>query len=91
VVGETPAEPESQPAAAPGDNPAPFAGNLYRHGLELRVSGSYADLGAYVAALERLRPRLLWSGLELDATRHPKVELKLKLYTLSLEKAWLAL
>lgn len=82
---------EVPPAATePANNPKESQ-RLYRHPMELRLSGSYADITAYVAALERLRPRLLWSGLELDASRHPSIELKLRLYTLSLEKAWLAL
>jgi MSHA biogenesis protein MshJ len=78
---------------APGSNAvqAGVSAALYRHPVELRVGGRYADLVDYVAALEGMRPRLLWDQLELDASRHPDIELRLRLHTLSEEAAWLAL
>jgi MSHA biogenesis protein MshJ len=84
---EPPAAAPAQAAASPADGTQ----HLYRHPVELTVRGSYADLAAYVSALERLRPRLLWRALELDAGRPTGPELRLRLYTLSLDKAWLAL
>lgn len=79
----------TEPAAASASQEESAA--LYRHGVELTVRGSYSELAAYVAELERLPQRLFWQALTMDAQRHPVVELKLKLYTLSLEKSWLAL
>lgn len=65
--------------------------NLWRHGLEIRVAGNYADLLAYVAELERAPQRLLWGGMTLKVTAWPRNELTLTVYTLSRERDWLAL
>jgi MSHA biogenesis protein MshJ len=62
---------------------------IYRHGIEITVSGSYLDLLNYLASLERLPTQLYWSSLELDATHYPRHTMKLVVYTLSLDRAWL--
>jgi MSHA biogenesis protein MshJ len=64
--------------------------NIWRHGLEIRVAGSYADLLAYVAELERAPQRLLMGGMALKVTTWPRSELTLTVYTLSRERDWLA-
>lgn len=64
--------------------------NIWRHGLEVRVSGSYADLLAYVAEMERAPQRLLWGGMAFKVTAWPKSELTITVYTLSRERDWLA-
>lgn len=74
-------------AAAPPDSKT--AGTLYRHGVELNVEGSYADVLAYVQAIEAMPQRVLWGGLQLKVEQHPKVVLTLRLYTLSPDRSWL--
>jgi len=64
---------------------------LYRHGVELTVEGSFADLLAYCRELEALPQRLLWGPMALSATDYPRVQLQLTLYTLSQDKPWLQL
>jgi MSHA biogenesis protein MshJ len=64
--------------------------NIFRHGLEIKVAGSYADLLAYVAELERAPQRLLWGGVSLAVVTYPRSELTLTVYTLSRERDWLA-
>ncbi len=64
--------------------------NIYRHGLEVRLAGSYADLLGYVAELERTPQRLLWGGMALSVTAYPQSELTLTVYTLSRDRDWLA-
>jgi MSHA biogenesis protein MshJ len=78
------------PAIKPPAKPALPERLIYRHGLELTVSGAYLDLLAYVRDLERLPTQLYWGGLELDAAAYPKVSMKLTVYTLSLDRAWLS-
>ena len=63
--------------------------NLFRHGVEIRVEGSYADLTAYLGELERLPQRMLWGRVAVDAEHHPKIVMTLTVYTLSLDKSWL--
>ena len=70
--------------------PAPVSERLiFRHGVEVVVSGPYLDLLAYLAELERLPTQLYWSSLQIDASQYPKNTMKLVVYTLSLDRAWL--
>ena len=78
------------PAATPATAAdAKTAGTLYRHGVELNVEGSYADVLAYVQAIEAMPQRVLWGGMQLKVEQHPKVVLTLRLYTLSQDRSWL--
>jgi MSHA biogenesis protein MshJ len=52
---------------------------LSRRGLELSVSGSYAELVRYVKTLENALPTLRWGTLQLKATKQPP-ELTLQVY-----------
>ncbi|MEW5788422.1 MAG: hypothetical protein AB1899_11275 [Pseudomonadota bacterium] len=84
-------EPLGLAATTPtGIAPAPGAA-LYRHGIRLSVTGDYDTLIRYLARLEELPAGFYWEKAELDASRHPRLELTLTLNTLSLEAAWLRL
>ncbi|WP_310461354.1 hypothetical protein [Sphaerotilus sp.] len=61
---------------------------IYRHGVELTVEGSYADLLDYLHALEASPQRLLWGSLQLKVLQHPQVRLTLRLHTLSTDAHW---
>jgi MSHA biogenesis protein MshJ len=83
----------------PGDTAAPGAGggaafgperNLYKHGFEVTVRGNYLDFIQYLAQLERLPTRMYWSKVTMNADEFPRVTLTATIFTLSLEKAWLA-
>ena len=75
-------------ASAPGARPD--AGTvLYRHGFELALEGSYADLLAYLQALENMPQHVLWGGVQFKVEQHPRALLTLRLYTLSLDRSWL--
>lgn len=63
---------------------------IYRHALELSVSGAYLDLYAYLRQLEALPTRLYWGKAELAAGNYPKVVLKLTVYTLSFDPSWMS-
>jgi MSHA biogenesis protein MshJ len=64
--------------------------NLYKHGVEITLAGSYPALLDYLARLESSPQKVLWGRLDLRVEKHPRSELKLVLYTLSLDPAWLA-
>jgi MSHA biogenesis protein MshJ len=70
------------PASGPG-------GPIYRHGVEITVRGTYLELLAYLRDLEKLPNQMYWGKLELAVAAHPQVTLKLSVYTLSLDLAWL--
>ncbi len=77
--------PASDLAASQG----PAARRVYRHGVELTLSGSYLELYAYLSALERLSTQLYWGKVEMQVSGYPVATLKLTVYTLSFEQAWL--
>lgn len=79
-------------AAKEGEGkPAERSFDLYRHGVEIRVEGSYGQLMAYLAQLEKLPQRLLWGPLSYRVIDYPRAEMTLTVYTLSPDKTWLTL
>lgn len=83
-----PAKPAADKPAAPG-TPSPASGPIYRHGVEITVTGNYLDLLAYLRELEKLPNQMYWGRLDLAVAAYPQVTLKLSVYTLSLDLAWL--
>lgn len=92
-------DPPAASAAGEGEKPAADAakaaaepmpgGNIYKHGVEIRLAGNYQDLLAYVGELENSRQKLLWGNMRLIVKKHPVSELTLIVYTLSLDSTWL--
>lgn len=82
-------------AAKPADEQkrlvSPSAPGLYKHGVELRLEGSYSDLHAWVAQLEAAPQKVLWGDVRFVVVEYPRAVLSLTVYTLSLEKSWLAI
>lgn len=80
---------EKSPAAT--DESSVAEDNIYRHGVEIKISGRYHDLLAYVADLESAPQKLLRDEMRLAVREYPVSELTLRVYTLSLESIWLVL
>lgn len=79
-------------AEGKGTTPAPAQqAGVFRHGVEITVQGSYADLLRYLTAMEASPYRMFWGKADLKTDAYPKATLTLTLYTLSLDKAWLAI
>lgn len=57
---------------------------LSKRGLDLRVSGPYADLVRYVKTLENALPVLRWGTLQLKSEKQPP-ELRLQVYVLGVQ------
>jgi MSHA biogenesis protein MshJ len=66
-------------AGAAGTQPV-----LSRRGLELSVSGSYADMVGYLRTLETALPTLRWGSLEVKATKQ-KPELTLQVFVVGVQ------
>lgn len=81
---ETAGESQTQ-SVQPSSTPPP---PLYAHGVTVQVQGSYALLADYVSRLEHLPWTVRWHSVRIDASRHPRLELTLKLSTLSREPEW---
>lgn len=80
--------PGTASSVAPPASAAALA-NVYKHGVELRLAGSYQGLLDYLAQLENAPQKVLWGRLELKVVQHPRSELVITLYTLSLDTSWL--
>ena len=65
------------------------AAGLYKHAVEIRLEGGYAELVAYLERLEKSPQKLLWNSVTLSAEKHPRLVLTLTVFTLSLDRAWL--
>ena len=63
---------------------------LYRHGVELTLKGSYFELMEYLAELEKLPFTLSWGRVELQVDGYPEVKLTLVAYTFSPQRSLLA-
>lgn len=64
---------------------------VFKHGVEIIVEGSYADLLQYLATMESSPWRMFWGKALLSVDTYPKTTLTLRLHTLSLDKAWLTI
>lgn len=80
-------------ASDPARNEAQPSGgqNIYKHGVELTLRGSYFDMLEYLSQIEALPWQMYWGHLKLDAREYNRPVLTLTLYTLSLEKIWLTI
>jgi MSHA biogenesis protein MshJ len=63
--------------------------NLYKHGIEIRIAGSYNDLLHYLEQLEAMPNRILWNKLVLVAEQYPRNVMTLTVFTLSGNRQWL--
>ena len=93
LLGRDPAS-AGQPGAGQASPAAGQAGsqnNIFKHGVELTLRGSYFDMLDYMAQIEALPWQMYWGRLKLDARDYRRPVLTLTLYTLSLDKVWLTI
>lgn len=62
---------------------------VFKHGIELTLAGTYLDLHAYLSTLEGLPTQLYWGRAEMSVSQYPVATLKVTVYTLSFDQAWL--
>jgi MSHA biogenesis protein MshJ len=77
------------PASKSEDKFTAGASTVFKHGAQITLQGSYADLHDYLARLEKLPWRMFWLRASLDADGYPRLMLTVTIYTLSLDKTWL--
>lgn len=87
---------ETVPArAAPAGNGGavaqPPSSGIFKHGVEISVAGSYADLTRYLENLENLPWRMFWGKVRMKVVEYPQVTLTITVYTLSMDRAWLSI
>ena len=64
---------------------------LYRHGVALEFEGSYFDIQQYLAKLESLPWQFYWKKFDYLVSEYPKATVKLEIYTLSTNKAFIGI
>lgn len=77
VAPEAPAK--AAPAGGTGAGPAATLPGLSRQGVELTVSGPYAEMTRYVETLEQALPYVRWGAMTLKSDKLP-LELTLQLF-----------
>ena len=63
---------------------------IFKHGVRITVRGGYLDLLRYVTELEKMPAQMFWGEAILSVEKYPDAVFTLTLYTLSLDKTWLA-
>ena len=85
-------------AAAPAEKPQDAkaeptqdkkSNGIYRHGVEIAIRGNYLDLVAYLKQIESQPVRILWDKVNLSVGDYPTVTMRVVVYTISMEKAWI--
>lgn len=76
---------EKSVASATPDNNS----QLYRHGVELQLQGSYLATLTYLQRLEQLQWRFQWDALTFIVDDYPTGTVTLEVYTYSTERDWL--
>ncbi|MFT3734140.1 MAG: type II secretion system protein GspM [Rhodocyclaceae bacterium] len=79
---------DSSQASAPV---AASRSSLYRQGIEITVQGDYRALTEYLRRVEDLKWKAQVDEVSLVADAWPQSTMKIRLYTLSLERPWISL
>ena len=61
---------------------------IYRHELEVKFSGKFADILKYMQSMEALDWKLIWDEIEIVSSDYPVITVKLVISTLSTRKEW---
>lgn len=63
---------------------------IFKHGVRITVRGGYLDLMRYITELEKMPAQMFWGEASLNVEKYPDALFTLTVYTLSLDKTWLA-
>lgn len=74
-------------SSSPGQGPL----GVYKHELELTLTGGYLEIVDYLKALEELPRGFYWKQASLQVLEYPVIELSLKVHTLSLKQSWIGI
>lgn len=60
--------------------------NVYRHGVSLKVEGSYLAVYNYLKRVEQSSWHFYWDSIEYKVSRYPQAEVLIEVFTLSPEQ-----
>lgn len=89
IFEEAQEDPESEDASESSRNEKKPEPLLYAHDVELVIRGGYLDVLNYVETLEAMDDRLGWVSLDYEMQEYPDNEIRIRVRTLSLDRAWL--
>jgi MSHA biogenesis protein MshJ len=81
----------SLPSSALNIGAGEDAPRLYRRGVELELQGEFLALLDYLRAIEASPWRLHWDVLRLNISEYPVCEIRLRVFTLSIEPGWIGI
>lgn len=59
---------------------------LYKHGIKLKLKGSYFKLRDYLSQLEKMQWTFFWQEFDYQLIEYPNSELTIEMYSLSTDK-----
>lgn len=71
------------------DNSASAGTGVYKHGVLIRVAGSYPQLIQLMTELEALQWKFYWESLDYTVKQYPNAEIEIRVFTLSSEEGLL--
>lgn len=63
--------------------------NLYQHGVQLSLQGSYFDIQKYLQRVEALPYQFYWKKFSYQVDDYPKALVQIEIYTLSTNRAFI--
>lgn len=81
ITAQAPATTDEQ-----GDQLDNLAAGVYKHTVELTVTGSYFQLLSYLKLLEAMDWRFYWDELSFSRDNYPRGTISLRVYTLSTDE-----
>jgi MSHA biogenesis protein MshJ len=89
--GTEPEKDKKKPAAksVEEDSEESLGPLAYMHPLTIEFQGSFDQTLAYLQAVEGLQWQLFWKGILLQTDEYPRANIKLQVYTLSLDAGWI--
>ena len=62
---------------------------LYKHGIKLKLKGSYFKLRDYLSQLEKMQWTFFWQEFDYQLIEYPNSELSIEMYSLSTQKEFI--
>ena len=59
---------------------------MYRHSVRVQLEADYFDVMSFLKALEDLKWRFYWEGMDYRVTQYPWATVDIELYTLSTQE-----
>lgn len=63
--------------------------NLYQHGVQLTLQGTYFDIQQYLQRVEGLPYQFYWKKFAYNVEEYPSAEVQIEIYTLSTSRAFI--